>query len=297
MRNRILTALLLTTLTLLVCCQPSAGTSTPDYPVTVLRPADTATARPTASSTPEQVNSPTFDWGIVTLLPDPESAPTATVEATGVASGVVPDPLTEADLALLAPGRGPFEIGDVEASLGRILLPVDLLAVSEQGAFQVTSIPVDNHPNWRFLAFDLPQLEKDQLGEVVRAPIGGLVMDGTMQMVNDQIVQTISIDHPIGDNQVLRATLVYSGSVELLNVMQQVETGQVLFRLTHDTGRLETLGSTPIPGGATMTLHMSIDSVTAQESGVETLKFLRGVSLTPAGFLKDEQGELISPTD
>jgi hypothetical protein len=67
--------------------------------------------------------------------------------------------------------------------------------------------------------------------------------------------------------------------------------------LTQDTGRVETLGSTLVLGGATMTLHASIDTINRPPSGVEELVFLRGINLTPAGFLRDDKGLIISPVN
>ena len=117
-------------------------------------------------------------------------------------------------------------------------------------------------------------------------------------MVNDQTASTVSIDHLLDDGQLIRITLVYSGTIDPLYMMgQEVQVGDVLFRLTRDTGRLSSLGNTPIPGATTFTLHASVDSVVRQESGVETLKFVRGISLTPASFIRQEDGLIISPVD
>ena len=190
----------------------------------------------------------------------------------------------------------PFELNDTEISLGRLVLPVGLLDL--EGEYSVCSIPVKGYPSWRFLAFDLPLPAEGELGALIRAPFDGEVVAGTMQMINDQIARTVSIDHDLGDDQWVRATMVYSGTIEPLFMMgQRVKAGEVLFRLTGDTGRLGALGDTTIPSGATLSLHVSIDTLTRQASGVESLKFLRGVSLTPAGFLRDEQGLIISPTN
>ena len=270
-------------------CQSGPADGRPDYPVTIIPPAGTLSPTPS----PKPGASPTLDWGQVTLLPlkTPDTSP----EPTEQPGRAVPDPLTEANPDFMAAGRPPFTLSDAEISLGRLALPVDL---SRAGPFRVQSIAVENYPNWRFLAFDLPLPAAGELGPVVRAPISGQVMGGTMQMVNEQVAQTVSVDHSLGQGQLLRATLVYTGAIEPLFVMgQQVRAGEALFRLTRDTGRLDTLGSTPIPGGAVMTLHASIDSVIQQDSGVEALKFLRGVSLTPGGLLRDEEGRIISPVN
>ena len=59
---------------------------------------------------------------------------------------------------------------------------------------------------------------------------------------------------PLGQPRppVICATFVYSGTIEPLYVLgQQVQAGEVIFRLTRDTGRFDTLGSTPIPGEVT----------------------------------------------
>jgi hypothetical protein len=175
---------------------------------------------------------------------------------------------------------------------------VDLIDLAEMGSFSVRSIPIENYPNWRFIAFDLPSLPAGELGAVVRAPISGQVMGGTMQMINNETATVINVDHALGEEQLLRATFVYSGTIEAYFVMgQQVDAGEALFRLTRDTGRVETLGDTLILGGATLTLHAAIDTVNRQPSGIEELVFLRGVSLTPAGFLRDENGMIISPVN
>ncbi len=251
---------ILAVLTLLTAgCQARQRNSTPDYPVTVIPPADTPipTQRPPAMMTPEPVYSPTFDWSNVTLVPLPsEEAPEeGTPAPTPPPQRSAPDPFTQNDLDLLASEQYPFEMTDAEISLGRLVLPVDLLGLAGM-SFRLQSVPVVDQPGWRFLAFDLPLPTGDGLGALVRAPISGQVMAGTMQMINNEMVETISIDHPLGDDQMLRATFVYSGTIEpLYMIQQQVKAGEVLFRLTRDTGRLALLGNTPIPGGATLTLH------------------------------------------
>jgi hypothetical protein len=281
----------------MIGCRSEQAPAMPDQPVTVVtHQPPTVAPSPTAPSTAVPVGTP--DWGEVTLLPPPTatSAETATEEETETSEGAVPDPLTDAHLALLTTGSGPFGLSDTEITLGRLLLPVDLLAV--EGSFEIASIAVQDYPGWRFLAFDLPLPATGELGLVVRSPISGVVMPGTMQMLNEQTVNTVSIDHPLEEGLLLRATLVYSGTIDpFFTMRQQVETGEALFRLTHDTGRVDILGDTPIPGGAVLTLHASIDTVVKQESGVESLKFVRGVSLSPTGFIQDDDGLILSPSN
>lgn len=302
---RILAALI--ALLLVPACQSNSQKGSPDYPVTIIPPAarPVTTELPPPSWTPEPRYSPTLDWGQVTLLPgrtpDPPSADTSTEpleEASATEPVAVPDPLTEADLDLLAPGHYPFTLQDAEISLGRVALPVDLIDLAEMGPFSVRSIPIEGYPSWRFIAFDLPLPPAGDLGAVVRAPISGQVMGGTMQMINNEKATVINVDHSLGEEQLLRVTFVYSGTIEPLFVMgQEVEAGEVLFRLTRDTGRVEILGDTLILGGATMTLHAAIDTVNRQPSGIEELVFVRGVSLTPAGFLRDKEGLIVSPAN
>jgi hypothetical protein len=287
-------------------CRPDEASSTPEDPITVV---PTATAVPPTRTrfptmTPELIHSPTLDWGAVTVLPlrtpepQPEASPEASVEPPRQVPREIPDPLTEADLDLLVPDRGPFHVTEAEISLGRVVLPVDLTSVAETGAFSVWSIPVGGYPDWRFLAFDLPLPADGELGPVVRAPISGQVWEGTRQMVNNEIVQVITIDHTLAEDQLLRATFTYTGTIEPLFVTrQQVEAGDVLFRLTRDTGRLRMLGNTRIRTGATLTLDAVIDQVNQQPSGIEELIFLRGVSLSPGGFLRDDDGFVISPVN
>lgn len=288
---------------LLFCtaCQPKTS-STPDYPVTVFPTSTKQPVTPAVQSTPAVVESPTINWDSVTLLPfgtkegDEAESAGATTEQTEETVGI-PDPLTESDLNLLIAADPPFELSDAEVTLGRLALPVDLFSI--QGGFGIESIEVNNMPGWRFLAFDLPLPQEGELGPVIRAPISGEVMAGAMEMINNQTAQTISVDHQLGDDQLVRMTYVYSGEIEVLFVLgQTVQAGDVLFRLTRDTGSVEYLGSTPVlpPEGAVLTLHASIDSVTPQESGAESLKFVRYISLTPSGFLKDRDGWIISPS-
>ncbi len=288
-------------LLLAAACQSGVRSGTPDYPVTIIASTGVpTTAQPQPSHQPQElIPGSTIDWQKVTLLPLPTAEPSSeAMEARAQADRTVPDPLTEADLDLLTAGQPPFALSSREISLGWVVLPVDLFQVAEMGAFRIQSIPVDDYPEWRFLAFDLPIPEAGELGVVVRAPISGMVMGGTMRMVSDEVAQTVSVDHSLSEGRLLRATLVYTGTIEPLFVArQEVQAGDVLFRLTRDTGRIHTLGSTPIPGGATMTLHASIDTVNRQPSGVDALKFLRGVSLTPAGFLKDEAELVVSPVN
>lgn len=290
------------------CRAGASSTANDRVTVIILTPTPVHSASPTRLAPPTAtggpVASPTIDWSQVTLLPlhspEPTSpvSPIQTVAPTEQSEAMVPDVLTEKDVHLLAAGRPPFSLSDVEVSLGRILLPLDLLDLAPDASFQVTSLPIEGFTSWRFLTFDIPTPAEGDLGAIVRAPIGGTVLEGTMQMVNDQTVSTVSIDHPLDNDQLIRATLVYSGTIDPLYMMgQEVQVGDVLFRLTRDTGRLNTLGSNPIPGGATFTLHASIDSIVRQESGVETLKFLRGISLTPAGFARQEYGLIISPVN
>ncbi len=289
-------------------CRGDVPEGTPDYPVTVIAPhATMPSTQPTlspASPSPEPSATPTLDWDAVTLLPprtietDPEAQVEVSPEPQEGDRLVVPDPLTEGSLELLAAATGPYTLSDAEISLGRVLLPLDLIAVSQQGPFTVRSIPVENYPDWRFLAFSLPLPQDGELGAVVRAPIDGVVWDGMMQMVNGQTVRAVNIDRELGEGQLVRASLTYTGTIEPLFVMRQsVEAGDVLFRLTRDTGRLELLGSTIILGGATLTLHVSIDMITSSASGIEELTVLRGTSLTPASFVRDQQGLVISPTN
>ncbi len=277
-------------------CQNNQNMGIPTYPVTVIPPEASAPPRPPTATSPAV--SPTADWSNVTLLPLPTpngNSPTA--EPAGTLPSPIPDPLTDEHSDLLIPARWPFALSDAELSLGRLALPVDLLNAA--GPFAVRSLAVETEPGWRFLAFDLPlPSTADELGPVVRAPIPGEVLAGTMQMVNDLTVLTVSVDHRLSEGQLLRATFVFSGTIQPLFASgQKVQAGEALFRLTRDTGRLETLGSTPIPGGAVLTLHAAIDTVVVQPSGVESLKFLRGVSLTPAGFLRDDEGLILSPAD
>lgn len=276
-------------------CQSKNQDGTPDYPVTVIPPGPAATQEPTDTpSSPEPYFSPTIDWSSITLLP--LRTPEASGDPQSQVFPDIPDPLTELDLDLLAPGSTPFDLEEVQMSLGQIILPVDLFRVAEMGMFSVHSIAVENLPSWRFLAFDLPLPKAGELGPVVRAPISGTVMPGAIEMINGETALIVSIDHPLGSDEILRATLAYTGTIEPLFVIgQEVEAGEALFRLTRDTGRLDTLGNTPIPGGATMTLHVSIDAINRQPSGFEELVFLRGVSLTPAGFLRNKEGLIISP--
>lgn len=295
-------------LSLTVGCRADPADSTPDYPVTIIMPEPTRPPTqpvPTPSeSAPEASATPTLDWGAVTLLaphttePEPEEPAEVSPELHVGEPLPVPDPLTEAMVDLLGAGSGPYALSDAEISLGRVLLPLDLIALSQEGPFSVRSIPIDGYADWRFLAFSLPLPEDGELGAVVRAPIDGLVWDGMMQMLNNQTVRAVNVDHDLGEGQLVRASLVYTGTIEPLFVMRQtVEAGEVLFRLTRDTGRLEALGSTIIVGGATLTLHMSIDKVTSSQSGIEGLTVLRGVSLTPAGLLRDRDGLIISPAN
>jgi hypothetical protein len=306
--RRLVSSLVILTLLLLAAgCRSDVADSTPDYPVTVIPPAPTATATRTASPvppTPEPSATPTLDWGAVTLLPprtsepEPETSAEPTPEPPAGPMPTVPDPLTEANLDLLVSGGRPFTLNDAEISLGRVVLPVDLISLAQAGPFSIRSIPIEGYPNWRFLAFSLPLPETGELGAVVRAPIDGVVMAGTMQMINNERARVVTIDHELGEEQLVRASLVYTGTIEPLFVMgQQVEAGDVLFRLTRDTARLETLGDTIILGGATLTLHVAIDTVNRPPSGIEELIFLRGVSLTPGSFLKDRNGLIISPVN
>jgi hypothetical protein len=282
-------------LSLVVGCRSEPAATTPDYPVTVVT-RDVPTAVPTVTP----VVTPTVGWEEVTLLPPPtvqipEEGEAADGQAE-TAEGTIPDPLTDAHLALLAASKGPFTLSDTELTLGRLLLPVDLLAAD--GSFRITSIAIQNYPGWRFLAFDLPLPADGDLGLVVRSPMSGQVMPGTMQMLNERTVNTVSIDHPLEEGLLLRATLVYSGTIDpFFSMGQQVEAGEALFRLTRDSAQVDTLGNTPIPDGAVLTLHASIDTVVKQESGVDSLKFLRGVSLTPAGFIRDDDGRILSPSN
>ncbi len=297
--------LVLLTLSMLSGCHAEPQDGTPDYPVTIIPPANSpaATELPPPSWTPEARHSPTIDWGQVTLMPlrTPESSTTDdSTEGSEIVPTIqpmtIPDPLTELDLDLLAPATYPFTLVDAEISLGRMVLPVDLIGLAKMGSFDVRSIPIEGYPNWRFIAFDLPLPPAGELGAVVRAPISGQVMGGTMQMINNETATVINVDHSLGEDQLLRTTIVYSGTIEPFFVMgQEVDAGEALFRLTRDTGRVETLGDTLILGGATLTLHAAIDTVNLQPSGVHELVFLRGVSLTPAGFLRDENNLIISP--
>jgi hypothetical protein len=282
-------------ISLLVGCRSEAPTAAPDYPVTVV-----TTNTPTSAPTATPVVTPTAGWSEVTLLPPPSAPAEENSEASGGQAeqpdGKIPDPLTDADLALLTPAEGPYVMSDTELTLGRLLLPVDLLAAD--GPFRVTSIAIENYPGWHFLAFDLPLPADADLGLVVRSPMSGQVMPGTMQMLNEQTMNTVSIDHPLEEGLLLRATLVYSGTIDpFFSMGQQVQVGEALFRLTRDTARVDALGDTLIPNGAVLTLHASIDTVVRQESGVDSLKFLRGVSLTPAGFIQDDDGRILSPTN
>jgi len=285
-------------------CQSKSADSTPDYPVTAIPPAATTRSTPTLFVLPTDpaapAGSPTVDWGQVTLLPlrtpEAEQDDATTESPPSQNPDTIPDPFTDAHLDLLAPGQAPFELGETEISLGRLVLPVDLLQFDDP--FSMQSHPIENYPGWNFLAFDLPLPAAGELGALVRAPFDGEVLAGSMQMLNDETVSTVSVDHILSEDQLIRATFVYSGPVELLFVMgQPVKAGEVLFRLTRDTGRVNTLGSTPIPKGATLTLHASVDTVIEQESGVQSLRFLRGVSLTPSGLLRDEDGLIISPSN
>jgi hypothetical protein len=292
-RQSLFVALLV--VSLMVGCRSEVPVATPDYPVTVVTK-DTPTPVPTATPNP----TPTVGWDEVTLLPPPSAPAQEGSETSGgqaeQPAGTIPDPLTDANLALLTPAEGPYVLNDTELTLGRLLLPVDLLAAN--GPFRVTSIAIENYPGWRFLAFDLPLPTDADLGLVIRSPMSGQVMPGTMQMLNERTVNTVSIDHPLEEGLLLRATLVYSGTIDpFFSMGQQVEAGEALFRLTRDTARVDTLGDTWIPNGAVLTLHASIDTVVQQESGVDSLKFLRGVSLTPAGFIQDDDGRILSPTN
>ncbi len=306
--RRSVCALFMITLLLLTAgCRSESAGGTPDYPVTVIPPAPTVLPTQTASPvppSPEPSATPTLDWGAVTLLPprtsepEPEASAEPTPEPPAGPMPTIPDPLTEAHLDLLASGDSPFSLSDAEISLGRVVLPVDLISLAQGGVFSIRSIPVEGYPAWRFLAFSLPLPEAGELGAVVRAPIDGMVMAGTMQMINNERARVVTVDHALGEEQLLRASLVYTGTIEPLFVMgQEVEAGDVLFRLTRDTGRLEALGDTIILGGATLTLHVAIDTVNRPPSGIEELVFLRGVSLTPGGFLKDRAGRIISPAN
>jgi hypothetical protein len=279
-RHPFLIALLVASL--VVGCRSEPSATTPDYPVTVITREAT-----TPASTATPVATPTVGWDEVTLLP-PSTTETgeegeAAEEQAEAPDGAIPDPLTDANLDLLASAEGPYTLSDTELTLGRLLLPVDLLAAD--GPFQVTSIAIQNYPGWRFLAFDLPLPADGDLGLVIRSPMSGQVMPGTMQMLNERTVNTVSIDHPLEEGLLLRATLVYSGTIDpFFSMGQQVKAG-------------EALGNTPIPNSAVLTLHASIDTVIQQESGVDSLKFLRGVSLTPAGFIRDDDGRILSPSN
>ncbi|MBN1319155.1 MAG: hypothetical protein JXA42_26970 [Anaerolineales bacterium] len=293
--------LLIIILLLLTACQPGAQTGTLDYPVTVFPTVTSKPATPTDAE-PVVIESPTVNWDNVTLLPfdseEPESGDAGDALENEMADSLgIPDPLIEDDLNLLIAMNPPFELSEAEITLGRLVLPVDLFSIDD--AFTIGSIEVNNYPGWRFLAFDFPLPEEGELGPVIRAPISGEVLAGAMEMINNQVAQTISIDHSLGEDQLLRMTYVYGGEIDVLFVTgQYVQAGEVLFRLTRDTERVFYLGSTPVfqPDGAVLTLHASIDTVTPQESGVESLKFLRPVSLTPANFLQDVNGWIISPT-
>jgi hypothetical protein len=310
-RRPICSLIVITLLLLTAGCRSDTAEGTPDYPVTVIPPAPTVLPTQTASPvppSPEASATPTLDWSAVTLLPPrtSETEPEASAEMSPEPSPeppagpmpTIPDPLTEANLDLLVPGGRPFTLSDAEISLGRVVLPVDLISLVQGGPFSIRSIPVEGYPAWRFLAFSLPLPETGELGAVVRAPIDGVVMWGMMQMINNQRARVVNIDHALGEEQLLRASLVYTGTIEPLFVWEQeVEAGDVLFRLTRDTGRLETLGDTIILGGATLTLHVAIDKINRPPSGIEELVFLRGVSLTPGSFLKDRDGLIISPVN
>jgi hypothetical protein len=306
--RRPVTSLLVVALLLLTAgCRSDTAEGTPDYAVTVIPPAPTVLPTETASPVPpppEPSATPTLDWGAVTLLPprtsepEPEASAEPSPEPLVGPMPTIPDPLTEANLDLLVSGGRPFTLSDAEISLGRVVLPVDLIGLAPEGPFGIRSIPVEGYPAWRFLAFSLPLPEAGELGAVVRAPIDGVVMGGTMQMINNERARVVTVDHGLGEEQLLRASLVYTGTIEPLFVMgQEVEAGEVLFRLTRDTGRLQVLGDTIILGGATLTLHVAIDTINRPPSGIEELVFLRGVSLTPGSFLKDSDGLIISPAN
>ena len=283
-------------------CNSNTADGAPDYPVTIL-PSDAPgqVALTVDRSSPAPLPTATLDWSVITVLPLPTTegetvdapAADATVETTGTS---IPDPLTAADREWLTPAGGPFELSDAELTLGRLVMPLDLLGMDE---FSIQSVEIDGYPGWHFLMFDLPTPADKELGPVVRAPISGEVWPGTMQMVNDQTVQTVSVDHTLEGGQILRATFVYSGTVEPLYALgQTVQAGEVILRLTDDTGRLDTLGSTPLPAGqgAILTLHASIDTVVEQESGAQSLKFLRGINWTPEQFLRNDDGLILTPT-
>jgi hypothetical protein len=300
---------LLVILLFLTACQSSAQSETPDYPVTIV---PTATMKPVTPTVIEPViiESPTVNWDNVTLLPfntrESESGEAIDGGDAGDAgetpendldgSEGIPDPLMESDMELLITKSPPFELSDAEITLGRLVLPVDLFSIN--GDFTIESFEVINYPGWRFLGFDFPIPEENELGPVIRAPISGEVLAGSMEMINNQVAQTVSVDHSLDEDQLLRMTFVYGGEIDVLFVTgQRVQAGEVLFRLTRDSERINYLGSTPVfqPEGAVLTLHASIDTITPQESGVESLKFLRPVSLTPANFLQDVNGWIISP--
>jgi hypothetical protein len=306
-RHPVASLLTIALLLLTAGCRSEVAGGTPDYPVTVIPPAPTVLPTETASPVPpppEPSATPTLDWGAVTLLPprtsepEPEASAEPSREPPAGPMPTIPDPLTEANLDLLVSGGRPFTLSDAEISLGRVVLPVDLIGLAPEGPFSIRSIPVEGYPDWRFLAFSLPLPEAGELGAVVRAPIDGVVMGGTMQMINNERARVVTVDRGLGEEQLLRASLVYTGTIEPLFVMgQEVEAGEVLFRLTRDTGRLQVLGDTIILGGATLTLHVAIDTINRPPSGIEELVFLRGVSLTPGSFLKDRDGLIISPTN
>ncbi|MEN8098159.1 MAG: hypothetical protein ABFQ89_03720 [Chloroflexota bacterium] len=282
--------LLIAATTLLIVSYGCVGSSETDFPVTVIEPDPATEAWPDLD-----LDTPTAIWENVTLLP-PKEEVQVTKPAVETATGVVEDPFTNEHSDILTPGAPPYQLNDAEISLGRILLPINLGAIS--GPFRVASIEVQDQPGWRFLAFDVPLPLGVELGSVVRAPFGGQVLAGSMRMINDQLVSTINIDRPIEDNKVIRAAFVYSGTIEfLVTPPQTVETGDAIFRVTRDTGRVSTLGNTSIPGGATFTLHASIDEMEKSEDGMETLSFLRGVSLMPSGWLTDAEGRIISPAE
>ena len=143
--------LVLTTLALLSACKANDPDGTPDYPVTIIVPTASpiVTELPPPSWTPDTRNSPTIDWGQVTLMPlrtpdsdEMEESTESTEPIPTLQPLTIPDPLTELDLDLLAPATYASTLADAEISLGRIVLPVDLIGLAEVGSFSVRSIPI-----------------------------------------------------------------------------------------------------------------------------------------------------------
>ena len=117
-------------------------------------------------------------------------------------------------------------------------------------------------------------------------------------MLNDETVSTISIDHVLNEEQLIRATFVYSGEIEPLFAMgQEVAAGAVLFRLTREHRPGEYLGRHAHSGWGHP--HAARIHRFSHPTGIRgaIAQIFAWVSLTPGGLLRDEAGRVLSPND